>query len=159
MSYRTMISGLVLTLAVAGSAPLVQAKKNCEDLLDNNAYRCEITTQEGDVFHDCFVFNTADPVVGDFDLVVEGLQEEPLGCSCETKKANKFKQTKTFLCVTARPEEDNVSLEDNVSVQDSIAFEGKVSGKGKKIKKGQIVGNNGFSYIYTCELDPTCELK
>src|SRR5262249_19035155 len=60
MTYRMIISGLVLTLAVAGSAPLVQAKKNCEDLLDNNAYRCEITTQEGDVFHDCFVFNSAD---------------------------------------------------------------------------------------------------
>ena len=158
MTYRMIISGLVLTLAVAGSAPLVQAKKNCEDLLDNNAYRCEITTQEGDVFHDCFVFNSADPVVGDFDLVVEGLQEEPLGCSCETKKAKKFKQTKSFACVTARTD-DNVSLDDNVSVQDSIVFEGKVSGKGKKIKKGQIVQDNGFSYIYTCELDPTCELE
>ena len=155
MRYLSILGGLVLTLAVAGGVPVAQAAANCEDLLDNNAYGCEITTQEGDVFHDCFIFNTEDPVVGDFDLFVEGLQEEPLGCSCETKKANKFKQTKSFACVTARSE-DTVSLEDNVSVQDSIVFEGKVTGKGKKIKKGQIVQDDGFSYIFTCELDPTC---
>jgi hypothetical protein len=160
MKYRAIIGGLVLILAVAGRAPLMQAAENCQDLLDNNAYHCQVTRQDGSSFEDCFVFNSASPVLGDFDLTVEGLGQT-LGCSCETKKADKFKQTKTFLCVTAREDEnvsvaDTVSDGDNVSVPDSIAFEGKVSGKGTKIKKGQVVENDGFSYIFTCELDPSC---
>lgn len=154
MKYLSILGGLVLTLAVVGRVPMAQAAANCEDLLDNNAYRCEVTRQDGSSFEDCFVFNSDSPVVGDFDLTVEGLGQT-LGCSCETKKADKFKQTKTFLCVTAR-EDDNVSVADNVSVPDSIAFEGKVAGKGTKIKKGQVVENDGFSYIFTCELDPSC---
>jgi hypothetical protein len=129
---------------------MMQAAENCEDLLDNNAYFCQVTPQIGSdfTFGDCFLFNSASPVLGDFDLTVAGLGET-LGCSCETKKVTKFKQTKRFLCVTA--EQD-----DNVSAVDAVAFEGKVTGNGKKIKKGQVVFEDGHSFIFNCELDPSC---
>ena len=148
MKYRIIIGGLVLSLAVAGRVPVGQTAQNCEDLLDNNSYLCHFTTQEGDSFDDCMFFNSADPELGDFDAFVPGLP--PMGCSCETKNAKKFKQTKRFLCVTA------LEPDENVSTPDSISFEGKVTSKGKKIKKGQVVDETGFSYIYTCERDPTC---
>jgi hypothetical protein len=152
MKYFRMIGGLALTLAVAGNAQPVQA--NCEDRLDNNAYRCQITFEgdPGDSFEDCLIFNSEDPFFGDFDLFVEGLGTT-LGCSCEATK-KKFDGSNTFLCVNALL--DNVSIDDGSA---AVAFEGKVTKKGKKIKKGQVVFNDGASYIFTCELDPTCELK
>jgi len=152
MKYQAILGGLVLTLAVAGSAPLVQAGKNCEDLLDNNAYRCEITFEgnPGESFEDCLIFDSEGLTLGDFDLFVVGL-DEVLGCSCEGK-GKKFDNSKQFVCVGG-PEGDNVSVGDDVS------FSGKVKAKGKKIKNGQVVFEDGGSYTYKCELDPTCELK
>ena len=150
MRYLSILGGLVLTLAVVGRVSMAQAGANCEDLLDNNAYFCQVTPEIGSdfTFGDCFLFNTASPVLGDFDLTVAGLGET-LGCSCETKKATKFKQTKSFLCVTARQD-------DNVSAEDAVAVEGKVAGKGQKIKKGQMVFEDGQSYIFNCELNSSC---
>jgi len=149
MKYRTMIGGLVLTLALAGTVPVGQAGQNCEDLLDNNAYLCQFTDQQGNTLQECMRFNSAGPELGDFDLSVAELT---LGCSCETKKAKKFKQSKSFLCVTA------FEGDDNVSTPDSVTFAGKVTSKGTRIKKGQVVIETGFSFIYTCELEPLCGL-
>ena len=146
MKYLAMIGGLALTLAVAGRAQVVQA--NCEERLDNNAYLCQFTSQEGDSFEFCMVFNSETPEVGDFEMFVDGLG--PLGCSCATKNKKKFKQSNNFLCVGAA---DNVSAPDAAAV-----FGGKATSKGKKIKKGQAVFGDGFSYVYTCKLEPLCGL-
>ena len=146
MKYVYLIGGLALTLAVAGRAQTVQA--NCEDRLDNNVYRCEITFSEFPEmpFEDCLRFNSEDPELGDFDLHVDGLGAT-LGCSCETKNKKKFKKSNRFLCVGA--DNENVSESNG-----AVTFGGKATSKGKKIKKGQIVFEDGASYIYNCELDP-----
>src|SRR5262245_61964610 len=97
MKCFSLMSGLVVTLAVAGRAPMAQA--NCEDRLDNNTYHCELTFEgEPDApFEECLHFNSEDPQVGDFEVGVDGL-ETTLGCSCEATK-KKFDGSNTFLCV------------------------------------------------------------
>ena len=70
--------------------------------------------------------------------------------SCETKRANNFKKSNTFLCVSA----DN----SDISEVDAVAMKGNVTKKGKNIKKGQVVLEDGFSYIYTCKLVAFCAL-
>ena len=149
MKYLAMFGGLMLTLAVAGRAQVVQA--DCEERLDNNAYLCEIIFSEfpDDPFEECLVFNSDTPVLGDFDLFVQGLGAN-LGCSCETKNKKKFKKSNSFLCVAAADNE-NSSMSNA-----AVVFGGKATSKGKKIKKGQIVFDDGSSYIYTCKLEPTC---
>ena len=148
MKYLGIIGGLALTLAVAGNVQIAWA--DCEERLDNNMYRCEVTSQFAPdmPFEICARFNSDTPVLGDFDLEIEG--ETTLGCSCETKNKKKFKQSNKFLCVG--PDDDNVSESDG-----AVAVGGKATSKGKKIKKGQIVFEDGESAIYTCKLDPTCE--
>jgi hypothetical protein len=49
MKYLNILGGLVLTLAV-GRVPMAQAGTNCEDLLDNNAYFCQVTPEIGSDF-------------------------------------------------------------------------------------------------------------
>jgi hypothetical protein len=146
MRYQAILSGLVLTLAVAGRAPMVQAAADCADLLDNNSYLCQLTGQDGVSFPLCVHFNTESPVIGDFDVE---FQEMPaLGCSCETKNAEKFKQSKSFLCAAAVADDGSFA----------VAIEGKVKTNGKRIEKGQIVFDDGFSAIFSCKLEPACGL-
>jgi hypothetical protein len=141
MKYSLTVS-LALALAVMAGAQTAQA--NCEELLDNNHYRCQVQSDQGDAFEDCFIFSSPGNVSSQFDLFPVVL-DKTLGCGCKAKGNDKFHEADAFLCVGPDEEEGQ-----------QVVFEGAVTGKGEKIKKGQTIVSNGDSFTFECELDPSC---
>jgi len=133
-----MLVALLLSLNVGSS----QAQ-TCQDIVDNNRYRCQFSEEASAPFGGCFQFNSSTPTLSDkFDLQF-GV---PHGCTCKAKgKVAKpdFNAANEFLCVSH-------------GALGSQAIEGKVSGNGKKIKNGFFSNNGGNSFVFECEVDPTC---
>ena len=114
------------------------AGPNCEEILNNNGYVCQLKASFGDEEDPeaFFQFNSN----GDFTLFVDGLGF-PLTCSCKTKgsfKNPKFDASKDFHCVGG-------------GEGFALSLAGKVSGSGKKIKKGEIANSDGDTLVFECE--------
>jgi hypothetical protein len=142
-------------LAVAG---------NCEDLLDNNAYRCFFKGADevyGDVngyeFETCVQFVSPGMYSQHFDAYLypaaeyfESMPMEVVPMACECKAGGSFRNPKFhasnwFHCVSVCEE-----------VGYGFSVEGKVIKRGNKIIKGQMVDESGYSYVFKCVLDPEC---
>jgi hypothetical protein len=133
-----MLVALLLSLNVGAS----QAQ-TCQDILDNNRYRCQFSEESAAPFEGCFQFNSSTPTLSDKFDVNFGVTH---GCTCKAKgrvAEPDFNASKEFLCVSH-------------GALGSQALEGKVSGKGKNIKNGFLSNNGGNSFVFKCELDPTC---
>ena len=59
-----------------------EEKQNCQELLDNRAYRCEVKADFGPTFTDCFQFISPGQQSLDFDLAIAGLGQT-LSCACK----------------------------------------------------------------------------
>jgi len=131
---------LLLGLGVSSS----QAE-DCQDILANNLYRCQVNAEVLGPFESCYQFVSPGTLSPKFDLVIDGTGH--FGCTCKAKgKVDDphFNASKEFFCV----EPVNYSLAE--------ALEGKVTGNGKKIKGGFVSNQSGVSGVIECELDPTC---
>lgn len=139
----------VLTCSVVGALLLIlgisaSQAKNCQDILDNNRYRCQFNDEVSFPFEQCIQFNSSTPTVSTkFDVDFNGID---YGCTCKAKgkvAEPDFNASKEFLCV----------FFNDVA---AAALEGKVSRNGKKIKDGFFSRPEGNSIVFKCELDPTC---
>ena len=136
-------------------------EKNCQDLLDNNVYRCQVKSDFDTAFEDCFRFTSPGVQSQDFDLFTDGLGEV-LGCECKAKgsfKNPRFNKSNDFHCVNAREQAEGEAFL-------NIAFEGQVSAewdrgkkRGKRINNGQAVNEFGDSFVFQCKLDPACSVS
>jgi|SRR5262245_8907110 len=136
---------LAFALTTASGLPLAHAE-NCQDVLDNNVYSCQVKADFGNEFSDCFRFFSPGTQSDKFDLFVEGLGQVQ-GCSCKASGSfgtPDFNASKEFECVTSG------------SGGYGIQFSGKADGT--RLKKGQVSDEFGNSYIFECKLDPNCSL-
>jgi hypothetical protein len=140
-----------LTVFLLISAMHTASAKTCQDLLDNNTYRCQLKPPPGtfEPFEVCFTFIAEAPGTQlNFVLhLIAGGEVFPLVCACKAGGSFQnpaFGTSKEFLCAS--------SLHEGFT---NLAVEG-VAGKDKI--SGQIVEETtGFPYVYQCVLDPTCE--
>ncbi len=144
-SLLTMIGACSLLFTTALTPSLARAAANCQDLLENNLYRCRVNGEGGGLFEDCFQFTSPGVVGSKFDLTIAGL-EGTFECECKATGSvsnPKFNASTAFLCGGA---------------DFGDAFEGKVSGNSKKITKGQVFLNDDpdTAFVFECVLDPTC---
>ena len=109
--------------------------------------RDRVKNDSGETFPECLRFNSTAPTTGNFDLVVDGLSSNALGCSCKATgsfKKPKFDASKEWVCVTA----DRVG-------PNGYTWWGKVASSGKIIKVSA-AGSDGQSYVFNCVIDPAC---
>ena len=79
-----------------------EEKQNCQELLDNRAYRCEVKADFGPTFTDCFQFISPGQQSLDFDLAIAGLGQT-LSCACKAGgsfRRPQFAAARDFHCVT-----------------------------------------------------------
>ena len=136
---------MVFALTTASGVRLAQAE-NCEEVLDNNVYRCQVKSDFGTAFEDCFSFISPGDRSDKFDLFVDGLGQV-LGCSCRASgsfNSPAFDASKEFQCVT------------NGVDGFGIAFNGRADRT--QLKKGQVVNEFGDSFLFECKRDPTCAI-
>jgi hypothetical protein len=111
----------VLGMALITFADIGHAT-NCEDLLANNVYRCEVRSDAGFLNDDCLRFNSTTPIESsNFDLSID-LLGDTLECSCKTTgsfKSPTFDSSKEWVCTTP---------------DTGYVWGGKVAGKGKITK-------------------------
>lgn len=141
--FLVVVLGLML-ITFTGTG---NAQKNCEDLLGDTVYSCEAKNDTGETFPECLRFNSTAPTTGNFDLVVDGLGSNALGCSCKATgsfKKPKFDASKEWVCVTA----DRVG-------PNGYTWWGKVASSGNIIKVSA-AGSDGQSYVFNCVIDPAC---
>jgi hypothetical protein len=90
------------------------AKENCQDLLENNLYRCNMTIETGVQYEFCLQAVSPGVESEKFDVVIFG--SESLGCTCKAKgKVDKptFDTSKAHLRATisiSKKEEHNQTL-------------------------------------------------
>jgi hypothetical protein len=122
-----------------------QAAADCQVLLGNNLYRCQVKSELGATNELCLRAISPGSASTKFDLQFNSFLGTSLGCICKatkTFKAPSFNTSTEFVC-------GNPQFGD--------AATGKVGGKGKKI-----VGGNYFfngtpnANVFECERDPTC---
>jgi len=140
-------AALTFTLVAIAAVPMAQAL-NCQDLLANNRYRCQIKTELGSQFEACFQFISPGGLSSKFDMSVDGGPAffTTLECECKAKSDfnnPKFNQSTEFLCGNQ---------------QYGDAAEGKAGGHGRKITNGQFFYNStpDRSDVFQCTLDATC---
>jgi hypothetical protein len=132
----------VLGLASVTFAGIGNAAGNCEDLLGDNIYRCEVKDESGTLRdQDCFRFNSAPTISQDFDLNVD--LGGAFGCSCRF--------TGSFNTPTADASKEWICI-NPTSV---LTFGGKVAGK-EKISKVFGLNQGGDTFIFNCVVDPAC---
>jgi hypothetical protein len=142
---------LVLLLAAATDARLAYAE-NCQDLLANNRYRCQVKTELGAEFAACVQFTSPGSLSSKFDMTTDGGPNFGTTLECECKAKGSFANpqfnaaNKRFLC-------------GNQQYGDAAA--GTVGGHGQKITNGQYFFNDptDLSYIFQCTLDPACQIN
>jgi hypothetical protein len=140
-------AALTCALITLAAVPVARAQ-NCQDLLANNRYRCQVKTELGSQFAACFQFKSPGNLSSKFDMSVDGGPDfgTTLECECKAKSDfgdPKFNQSTEFLC-------GNQTFGD--------AAEGKAGGHGRKITNGQYFFNStpDLSYVFQCTLDATC---
>ncbi len=136
---------LAFVLTAASGSCLARAE-NCQTVLGNNVYRCQVKSDFDTPFEDCFRFTSPGVQSDKFDLFVDGLGIVQ-GCSCKAAGSSNtpsFGTSKEFQCVTTG--EDDFG----------IGFDGKADGT--QLKSGQAVNEFGDSFIFQCKLDPTCAI-
>jgi hypothetical protein len=148
MKKTALVIAAMFVLTITATAHSVYAA-DCQDLLNNNLYRCHVKPESGGMFDDCFQFTSPGVFSGKFDLNVFllGIVQ---GCTCDTTGSLNnphFNTSKNFHCVT------------DAAAGFGFSFSGSVTATSKKIKKGQVVDQGGFSYFYECELDPACSVS
>lgn len=125
-----------------------QHAADCQDLLDNNVYHCQIKSDVPETFEGCFRFTPPGVQSEGFDLTSDGLGDT-LSCDYRAKgnfNAPQFSAAKDFHCVTL----GIGSGEDLLG----FAFTGKVVGKEAKLKSVQTLNDEGVSFVIECEVDP-----
>jgi hypothetical protein len=140
-----------LTVFLLTSVMHTASAQNCQDILDNNSYRCLIKplptsgNQDTEV---CFTFE-AEPLptmVTGFLLHIDG-GFASLACGCKAQGSfnnPKFETSKEFLCASIpNPDVSNLAIE-------GVAGNNKISGQA-------IQETDGTPLVYECVLDPTCE--
>jgi hypothetical protein len=140
---------LALWLSFSVNSTRAQWAKNCQDLLDNNVYRCQVKSDFGTAFEDCFRFTSPGLQSQDFDLFID-LLGEILGCECKAEGSlenPQFNESREFHCVNAL-----------FSAFLNIAFEGEVAEHGETLKNGQAVNEFGDSFVFRCVQDPECSV-
>jgi hypothetical protein len=147
MKTSLFIGGAFLTFVLTAATGLRLAQaENCQDVLDNNVYRCQVKSDFDTPFEDCFRFTSPGVQSDKFDLFVDGLGIVQ-GCSCKAGgsfNTPDFGASKEFQCVTT-------GIDDF-----GIAFNGRADGT--QLKKGQAVNEFGDSFLFQCKLDPTCSI-
>ncbi|MBI3800396.1 MAG: hypothetical protein HY268_25900 [Deltaproteobacteria bacterium] len=142
------VAALTFALVAIAAVPKAQAQ-NCQDLLANNRYRCQVKTELGSQFEACLQFSSPGSLSSKFDMITEGPEfQTTLECECKAKSDfnnPKFNQSIEFLCGNE---------------QYGDAAEGKAGGHGKRITNGQYFFNStpDLSYIFQCTLDATCQI-
>lgn len=142
MKASSLTTCAVAALLLIAPADSTRAASNCEEILGDNLYRCQVKQEAGAQFENCSQFVSSGGKSSKFDLVIDGAFT--FGCTCRAKgsiKKPKFNASKEFLCVASNVGE---------------AIVGKVSGNGAKIKGGFLADETGPSVIIECVLDPTC---
>ena len=137
---------LALALSAVSGLPSAQAE-DCQQVVDNNVYRCHVKSDFGDEFSDCFRFTSPGTQSYKFDLFVDRLGHIQ-GCSCRASgsfNTPDFNASKEFACVTTVEDEDF-----------QISFSGIADGT--QLKKGQVVNEFGDSFIFECRLKPDCSI-
>src|SRR5262245_17640562 len=143
------VAALSCAFVAIAAVPTAQAQ-NCQDLLANNRYRCQIKTELGSQFEGCVQFQSPGSLSSKFDMITSGSSvfATTLECECKAKSDfndPKFNQATEFLC-------GNLEFGD--------AAEGKAGGHGRRITNGQYFFNDpttDVSYVFQCTLDATCQ--
>src|SRR5882724_7211625 len=101
MKTSLFIGGAFLTFALTAATGLRLAQaENCQDVLDNNVYRCQVKSDFDTPFEDCFRFTSPGVQSDKFDLFVDGLGIVQ-GCSCKAGgsfNTPDFDASKEFQC-------------------------------------------------------------
>ncbi len=146
MRNSLFVGGAFVAFALTFAAGIHLARaENCQDVLGNNVYSCDVKSEFGDEFSDCFRFTSPGTQSDKFDLFVDRLGHVQ-GCSCKAAgsfSTPDFNGSKEFACVTTVEDDDF-----------QISFSGKADGT--RLKKGQVVNEFGDSFLFECQLDPHC---
>lgn len=149
---KSFFVAVVTGLALMTFTGMGNAQSSCEDFLGDTVYSCEVKSEVGDgePFTDCLRFNSTAPTASsNFDLVVDGLSSNALGCSCKATgsfKKPKFDASKEWVCITA----DQVDTS-----SPGYTWWGKVTSAGK-ITKVNAAGSDGATFVLNCVIDPAC---
>lgn len=139
-----ILTVLATPLFIGAESRRVQAA-DCQSLLANNRYRCQVKSELGFQGELCFQFSSPGSVSSKFDLQPTSFFATTLGCMCTATKtfnSPSFNTSKEFLC-------GNPQFGD--------AATGKVTGNGGKILKGQyFFSGSPNAHVFQCTLDPSC---
>lgn len=127
----------VLLLAGGGSFA------TCDTNVANKVYFCNVVSDFGGGFTDCFRFTSPGNISLRFDLTIDGLGDT-LACSCDATGSStnaSFNASNNFQCTTTSAPAGGLG----------IMFHGKT--KGSKLKKGNAVSEFGDSFVFDCVLD------
>lgn len=136
-SASALIIGVALAVTSLGEAG---ARPNCQDILNNNTYRCEGKTSSGAEGTLCLRFVSPGVFSSNFDL---DFGEVKLGCSCKPQgsfKRPKFNESRSWYCVGTGEE--------------AFLFEGFASPFALHRVRG--ADSRGSTAIYNCKRDPDC---
>lgn len=136
----TMVAAVILIFL-----PSLEAKANCQDLLDNDTYRCRVKADDDDRFTDCFRFASPGTQSENFDLFPD-LFGSVMACDCKatgTFASPNFGAANSFNCVSTS------------AAPFGLTFEGAVRRAGRVIL-GQAVNETGISFIFRCARAPSC---
>jgi hypothetical protein len=104
MKKSLFVGSVFLAFALTAATGLRPSQaEDCQDVLDNNVYSCQVKADFGNEFSDCFRFFSPGTQSDKFDLFVEGLGQIQ-GCSCKASGSfgtPDFNASKEFECVTS----------------------------------------------------------
>lgn len=146
-----IVIGLAPGYDIAHAEGLQGVKRTCQDLLDNNTYRCMVKDETGKEFEDCLRFVSPGNESEDFDMFSDKFGGA-FGCECKPTGSffhPNWGQSRAFYCVYG------YSIDETYSV---VSSEGFVTANGEHIIKGKAVNNEGLLFVFRCVQDPDCEL-
>lgn len=140
-----ILTVLATPLFIFGTDSRLVHAADCQSLLANNRYRCQVKSELGFQGELCFQSVSPGSVSSKFDLQPTAFFATTLGCMCTATKtfnAPGFNSSKGFLC--GNPEFGDAAT-------------GTVTGNGQKILKGQyFFSGSPNAHVFQCTLDPSC---
>jgi len=147
--FPTLAAILLPVLAVAADAE--RGARNCQRLLDNHVYRCQVKASFGGKFTDCLRFTSPGAQSTKFDLSADRLPGQVLGCACRAGGSfarPQFNASNDYSCVTSG---------NGTGDELGIAFQGTVDElTSLTITQGRADNEFGDTFVFLCIFDPVC---
>lgn len=139
--WMMVAAALVLPAVPAMAGPYGSGAGRCPGALGGTVQRCTVKGEDNSTRTECLRFTGPGAVSGKFEVVSDLLQTT-IGCTCKPGgTANKptFNGNTGFVCTGAA----------------GVSFEGRVLKDGT-VPRGSVVNDRGTTYVFSCQIDPSC---